>query len=168
MAEHFLFKVEFQWFFIALSVRPDRRRAMVAHLLPNRAWARIIVSSSSDVNALCSTWGESWLHHLNRHDFPDLPGMDLLIKDQLRGPCFCTSFCKASSSSGLHGPLIRSTSFLVAAMSTRKSYENGREGERERLGSGFGAWEFGRSLLMGFLIWEQRWRRGRVGYITKG
>ena len=37
MDEHFRLSVEFQWFLMALSVRPLRRRAMVAHLLPNRA-----------------------------------------------------------------------------------------------------------------------------------
>ena len=86
MDEHFLLRVEFQWFLIALSVRPLRRRAMVAHLLPIRAWALMIVSSSSALNGLCSTSGDSWLHHRNLHDFPDRPGIDLLIRDQFLGP----------------------------------------------------------------------------------
>ncbi|KAJ0889064.1 hypothetical protein HanRHA438_Chr09g0408861 [Helianthus annuus] len=112
MEQHFLFKVEFQWFLIALSVRPDNKRAMVAHLLPKRAWARRMVSSSSGVKARCSTCGDSWLHHRNRQDLPDLPGMFLLTSDQFLGPCCSTSCWSMWSSSGLHGPLIRSMSFV--------------------------------------------------------
>ncbi|KAM1776439.1 hypothetical protein ACFX11_043252 [Malus domestica] len=71
---------------MALSVRPLSSRAMVAHLFPNRAWARIMVSSSSGLKGRCSTSGESWLHHRRRQDLPDLPGIDLLISDQFLGP----------------------------------------------------------------------------------
>lgn len=124
--EYLRLSVEFQWFLMALSVRPESRRAMVAHLLPNLAWARRMVSSSSGVKGRCSTCGESWLHHRRRHDLPDRPGMDLLMSDQLRAPWRPTSRCSASSSSGLHGPLIRSTSLpppppppLHAAMTRR-------------------------------------------------
>ncbi|KAH0911753.1 hypothetical protein HID58_035074 [Brassica napus] len=58
-SEHFRLSVEFQWFFTALSVRPLRRRAIVAHLLPNLARAETIVSSSSAENGRCSTSGDS-------------------------------------------------------------------------------------------------------------
>nr|ACR36067.1 unknown [Zea mays] len=97
---------------MALSVRPERRRAMVAHLLPNLACARRMVSSSSAVKGRCSTCGDSWLHHRRRHDLPERPGMDRLMRDQLRAPWRATRRCRASSSSGLQGPLIRSTSDL--------------------------------------------------------
>ena len=116
MAEHLRLRVEFQWFLIALSVRPVSKRAMVAHLLPNRAWARKMVLSSSGVKGRCSTWGDSWLHQRRRHDLPDLPGMDLLIKDQFLGPCFWTNRVKASSSSGLHGPLILGMFVIMACL----------------------------------------------------
>jgi hypothetical protein len=118
-AEYLRLSVEFQWFLMALSVRPESNLAMVAHLFPNLAWARRMASSSSGVKGRCSTCGESWLHHRRRHDLPDRPGMDLLMRDQLRAPWRPTRRCSASSSSGLHGPLIRSTSLaLHAAMAT--------------------------------------------------
>lgn len=75
-----------------------------------------MVSSSSGVKARCSTWGDSWLHHRSLQDLPERPGIDLLMSDQFLGPCLSTSFCKASSSSGLHGPLIRSMSFRLTAI----------------------------------------------------
>uniref|UniRef100_A0A7N0V127 Uncharacterized protein n=1 Tax=Kalanchoe fedtschenkoi TaxID=63787 RepID=A0A7N0V127_KALFE len=65
-----------------------------------------MVSSSSAENWRCSTRGLSWLHHLRRHDFPDLPLMWRLIKDQLLAPCFSTRRVRTRSSSALHGPLI--------------------------------------------------------------
>ncbi|CAA6670582.1 unnamed protein product [Spirodela intermedia] len=83
---------------MALSVLPLSSRAMVAHLFPNLACARMIFSSSSCVKGRCSTCGDSWLHQRRRHDFPDLPGTCLLMSDQFLGPCFCTSFFKASAS----------------------------------------------------------------------
>ncbi|KAG0493364.1 hypothetical protein HPP92_004358 [Vanilla planifolia] len=114
-AEYFRFRVEFQWFLTALSVRPLSNRAMVAHLFPKRWWALMMSSSSSGEKERCSTDGDSWLHHRSRHDFPDLPGIDLLISDQFLAPSLFTSLCNISSSSGLHGPLIRSISLLLAA-----------------------------------------------------
>ena len=135
--ECFRLRVEFQWFLMALSVRPERSLAMVAHLLSNLAWARRMVSSSSGVKGRCSTCGESWLHHRRRHDLPDRPGMDLLMRDQLRAPWRPTRRCSASSSSGLQGPLIRSTSLAppslhaddMAATSDRStSKEDGTNG----------------------------------------
>lgn len=104
-----------------VTVRPLRSRAMIAHLLPNWAWAWIMVSSSSGVKGRCWTSGESWLHHRSLQDFPDRPGIDLLIKDQFLGPYVWTSRCKASSSPGLHGPLIRSKSFLVDGIEIYKN-----------------------------------------------
>ncbi|XP_065036596.1 uncharacterized protein LOC135672070 [Musa acuminata AAA Group] len=108
-------RVEYQWFLMALSVRPERRRAMVAHLLPKRRWARTMASSSSAVKGRCSTRGDSWLHHRRRHDLPDRPGMDRLISDQFLGPCRSTRRNSASSSSALHGPVTRVISLLRPA-----------------------------------------------------
>ncbi|KVI09928.1 Ribosomal protein L41 [Cynara cardunculus var. scolymus] len=99
-------RVEFQWFLIALSVRPGRSLEMVDHLLPWIACARRITSSSSRVNGRCSTSGLSWLHHRRRHDFPERPGILELMRDQLRGPCCSTSFTRVASSCGLQEPLI--------------------------------------------------------------
>ncbi|KAJ8486406.1 hypothetical protein OPV22_018891 [Ensete ventricosum] len=70
--EHLRLRSEYKWFLMA-SVRPERRRAMVAHLLPKRQWARMMVSSSSVVKGRCSTRGDSWLHHRRRHDLPERP-----------------------------------------------------------------------------------------------
>uniref|UniRef100_A0A7C9ACK1 Secreted protein n=1 Tax=Opuntia streptacantha TaxID=393608 RepID=A0A7C9ACK1_OPUST len=140
---------------MALSVRPLRSLAIVAHLLPNLAWALMMISSSSGENGRCSTSGESWLHHRSRQDLPDLPGIDLLINDQFRAPCRWTSFCKSSSSSGLHGPLIRSAAIdasfevvwfsIILTLGERKigiervrNRKRGRERQidRDRLGTG--------------------------------
>ncbi|KAG9453526.1 hypothetical protein H6P81_006430 [Aristolochia fimbriata] len=101
-------RVEFQWFLMALSVRPGRSLAMAAHLFPWAAWAEMITSSSSSEKGRCCTEGLNWLHHRSRHDFPDLPGTPALIADQFLGPCCVTSFLNTSSSSGLHDPFIRS------------------------------------------------------------
>ncbi|THU66074.1 hypothetical protein C4D60_Mb05t10360 [Musa balbisiana] len=98
-------RVEFQWFLTALSVRPGRRRAMVAHLFPYRAWAATMASSSAGLKGRRCTVGLSWLHHRSRHDFPDRPGMLALITVQLRGPCCSTSRIRTASSSGFHEPL---------------------------------------------------------------
>ncbi|KAK3152346.1 hypothetical protein QOZ80_2BG0157670 [Eleusine coracana subsp. coracana] len=108
--ESFRLSDEFQWFFTALSVRPGRSRAMAAHRLPSRAWARRIVASSSGVNGRRSTCGDSWLHHRSRHDLPDRPGMPRPIAVQFRAPWRSTSRRSASSSSGLQGPFILSHS----------------------------------------------------------
>lgn len=42
-------RVEFQWFLIALSVLPGKRRAITAHLFPWMACAATMVRSSSSV-----------------------------------------------------------------------------------------------------------------------
>lgn len=84
---------------------------MVAHRLPNFAWAAKMVSSSAGENGRCSTLGLSWLHHRSRQDFPDRPFMYLLINDQFRGPYRSTSRVRILSSSALQGPLILSGRF---------------------------------------------------------
>ncbi|KAF4363461.1 hypothetical protein F8388_016589 [Cannabis sativa] len=52
-------RVEFQWFLMALSVRPGRSLAMVAHLFPWAAWAWMMMESSSGVKGRCCTLGHS-------------------------------------------------------------------------------------------------------------
>uniref|UniRef100_A0A803QW97 Uncharacterized protein n=1 Tax=Cannabis sativa TaxID=3483 RepID=A0A803QW97_CANSA len=84
---------------------------MVAQRLPYWACAASMVSSSAGEKGLCSTLGLSWLHHLSRHDLPDLPFMYRLIKDQFLAPYRSTSRVRIRSSSVLHGPLIRSGLF---------------------------------------------------------
>lgn len=81
---------------------------MVAQRFPNRAWAAKMVSSSAGENGLCATLGLNWLHHLSLHDFPDLPLIYRLIRDQFLGPYRSTSLVNILSSSALHGPLILS------------------------------------------------------------
>ena len=81
---------------------------MAAQRLPSRAWARAMAASSSAVNGLRSSPGESWLHHRNRHDLAEWPGTPRPMAVQLRAPWHSTSRRSAASSSGLHGPLIRS------------------------------------------------------------
>ena len=98
--------VEFQWFLMALSVRPGRRRAMVAHLLPWMEWARRICWSSQSEKGRWWTCGLSWLHHRRRHDLPERPAISLLMAVQLRGPKACTRRRRHASSSGLHGPFM--------------------------------------------------------------
>ncbi|CAA7407656.1 unnamed protein product [Spirodela intermedia] len=116
---------------MALSVLPLSSRAMVAHLFPNLACARMIFSSSSCVKGRCSTCGDSWLHQRRRHDFPDLPGTCLLMSDQFLGPCFCTSFFKASASpdqTAGRSPLW-ALGVRVAVGRSRKEEEGGPEME---------------------------------------
>ncbi len=48
-------RIDFQWFFIALSVLPVRLLAMVAHLLPWSLWAWMMAESFSAVNGWCCT-----------------------------------------------------------------------------------------------------------------
>jgi hypothetical protein len=58
------FMVLFQWFLMALSVRPGSSLAMVAHLLPCCACAFRMRRSSSSVKVSLRTSGFSWLHQL--------------------------------------------------------------------------------------------------------
>lgn len=66
----FLAMITCQWFFTALSVRPGKSLAIIAHLLPYTLWAANSLSSSSSVNARRLILGSSWLNHLNLQLFP--------------------------------------------------------------------------------------------------
>lgn len=59
-----------QWFFTALSVRPGKSLAMVAHLFPCTRWEARRRSSSSSVKGLLLILGSNWLNHLNLQLFP--------------------------------------------------------------------------------------------------
>jgi hypothetical protein len=58
--------VEFQWFLIALSVRPGSRLAISAHLFPSSSCAARMVRSSSAVHGVFFISGFRWLCHLHR------------------------------------------------------------------------------------------------------
>lgn len=73
--------VEFQWFLIALSVRPGRSLAISAHLLPSCLCASISMLSSSSDHASFLIEGLRWLCHRSRHCLPILPCWRA-IKDQ--------------------------------------------------------------------------------------
>lgn len=60
-----------QWFFTALSVRPGKSLAMVAHLFPCTRWEARRRSSSSSVKGFLLILGSNWLNHLNLQLFPD-------------------------------------------------------------------------------------------------
>lgn len=65
--------VEFQWFLIALSVRPGRSLAISAHLLPSCLCASINMLSSSSDHASFLIEGLRWLCHRSLHCLPILP-----------------------------------------------------------------------------------------------
>lgn len=107
---------------------------MVAQRLPSRAWAAKMVSSSAGENGLCSTCGLNWLHHLSLHDFPDLPFMYRLIRDQFFGPHLSTRVIKMRSSSALHGPLTLSalwTALGVLSLPAKDDSDEEEEPEDE-------------------------------------
>ena len=83
--------VEFQWFLMALSVRPSSFLAMLAHLFPYTLCQRMMVMSSSSVNGCLFTAGLSWLHQRSRQLLLDRFGKLWAISDQLRAPCLATS-----------------------------------------------------------------------------
>mmetsp|Transcript_3011 Transcript_3011/g.5756 ORF Transcript_3011/g.5756 Transcript_3011/m.5756 type:complete len:237 (+) Transcript_3011:103-813(+) len=64
--------VLYQWFLMALSVRPGRSFAISAHLLPTRCWASYMYFSSSSVHGSFLMSGSRWFSHLVLHCFPDL------------------------------------------------------------------------------------------------
>lgn len=70
----FFFIEEFQWFLIALSVRPGNILAISAHLFPNLRWLwRMRRSSLSDQFLDLLMFGLRWLCQRSRHCFPVLP-----------------------------------------------------------------------------------------------
>lgn len=67
-----------------------------------------MIASSVGEKGRCCTEGLSWLHHRKRQDLPERPGMPVLMRDQLRGPCSSTSLIRVASSCGVHEPFMLS------------------------------------------------------------
>lgn len=88
----FFFIVEFQWFFIELSVRPGSILVIYAHLLPCAICARNKIHYYSNIHSDLRIEGFKWLCHLSRHCFPRRPGTNFAMNDHLWGPYFSTSF----------------------------------------------------------------------------
>jgi len=65
--------VEFQWFFMALSVLPGKTRAISAQRFPIFLWARNKIHYSRLLHSYFLILGLRWLCHLSRHCFPTLP-----------------------------------------------------------------------------------------------
>ena len=57
--------MEFQWFLMALSVRPGSSLAISAHRLPHFLWADCKMVSSSAVHSPFFTAGSRWLCQLH-------------------------------------------------------------------------------------------------------
>ena len=101
-------RVEFQWFLMALSVRPTNVLAISAHLLPNWLWARISLRSSSRLHSSRLISGLRWLYQRSRHCLPMRPGSCCAILDHCLAPSWPTSSMILASSSVVHGPLTSS------------------------------------------------------------
>lgn len=69
------------------TYRPGRSFAIVAHLLPRRSWASMMMRSSSAVHCSLRTAGLSWLCQRSRHCLPMRPLRCDEMNDQLCGPC---------------------------------------------------------------------------------
>mmetsp|Transcript_4754 Transcript_4754/g.14192 ORF Transcript_4754/g.14192 Transcript_4754/m.14192 type:complete len:269 (-) Transcript_4754:195-1001(-) len=100
--------VEFHLFLMALSVLPGRSFEISAHLFPCFLCASIRVLSSSMLQGSCLMSGFRWLCHLSLHCLPILPGSFSAITLHFFGPCSLTREMIFLSSSGVHGPLMRS------------------------------------------------------------
>mmetsp|Transcript_23675 Transcript_23675/g.80704 ORF Transcript_23675/g.80704 Transcript_23675/m.80704 type:complete len:285 (-) Transcript_23675:136-990(-) len=100
--------VLFQWFLMALSVRPTNSFAMSAHLLPYLRCASSSLASSTPLHPSRLMSGLRWLCHRSRHCLPMRPGSCWAIFDHCFGPSSFTSWMIFSSSSAVHGPLTRS------------------------------------------------------------
>jgi len=85
------FILEFQWFLIALSVRPGKKEVISTHLLPFNLWQRNNTHSSSSLQASLLILGFKWLCHLSLHYFPILPGICWAIKVHFYGPYYSTN-----------------------------------------------------------------------------
>lgn len=109
---YFFFIVEFQWFFIELSVRPGNIFVISAHLFPWALCAKNKIHSSWFDQSTFRMQGLRWLCQRSRHCFPSLPGTCLAIMDHLWGPCFYTNFLTRLSSSSVHGFFLRNLSPL--------------------------------------------------------
>ena len=79
--------LEFQWFLIALSVRPGSSFAISAHLLPHSRHAVTITASSASVHGPLLMSAHKWLCHRSRHCFPSRPFSASAITVHDLAPC---------------------------------------------------------------------------------
>mmetsp|Transcript_15571 Transcript_15571/g.49461 ORF Transcript_15571/g.49461 Transcript_15571/m.49461 type:complete len:313 (+) Transcript_15571:205-1143(+) len=101
----------FQWFLMALSVRPGSILAISAHRLPSCRCASSSTRSSSAVQWSFLMAGSSWLCQRSRHCLPVLPVRLAAMSDQHLVPCVSTSCRTVASSSSVHGRF-RGSSFF--------------------------------------------------------
>mmetsp|Transcript_6391 Transcript_6391/g.21443 ORF Transcript_6391/g.21443 Transcript_6391/m.21443 type:complete len:217 (+) Transcript_6391:1338-1988(+) len=102
------FSVLFQWFLIALSVRPTNVFAISAHLFPNVLCAMIKLRSSSRDHSSRLISGLRWLYHRSRHCLPIRPGSCCAILLHCFAPNSPTSSMILASSSLVQGPFTSS------------------------------------------------------------
>ncbi len=114
----FFFIVEFQWFFIELSVRPGSILVISAHLLPWAVCAKKRIHSSCSIHSTFRMFGLRWLCHRSRHCFPSLPSTNLAMKDQRCGPYFSTSLRTRLSYSSVQGFFLRNLDLLLSDSGT--------------------------------------------------
>ena len=103
----FFFMVEFQWFFIELSVLPGSILVIYAHLLPWAVCAKKRVHSSWGIHSILRMLGLRWLCHRYRHCFPKRPSTNLAMKDHRCGPYFSTNFLTRLSYCSVQGFFLR-------------------------------------------------------------
>ena len=107
MSSLFLFFiVEFQWFFIVLSVLRGIIFAIYDHLFPNILWAKKRIHSSWKTHYPLFINGLRWLCHLYRHCLPSLPSTNFAMKDHFWAPYFWTRFLTRLSYCSVHGFLL--------------------------------------------------------------
>jgi hypothetical protein len=69
----FFFMVEFQWFFIELSVLPGSILVISAHLLPWAVCAKKRIHYSCSIHSIFKIEGLRWLCQRYRHCLPSRP-----------------------------------------------------------------------------------------------
>jgi hypothetical protein len=114
----FFFIVEFQWFFMELSVRPGSILVISAHLLPWAVCAKNRIHSSCSIHSTFRMLGFRWLCHRSLHCFPSLPSTNLAMKDHRCGPYFSTSLRTKLSSSSVQGFFLRNLDLLLSDSAT--------------------------------------------------
>jgi len=118
----------FQWFFIALSVRPVRYLAISDHLLPKCLCNSSSLRSSASVQGSFFTLSSKWLYHRSRHCFPVLPFSWAATVGQARVPSRATNLRTIASSAFDHGRLCTRFFSIVLRLSRRmvKTNESSR------------------------------------------
>jgi len=117
----FFFMVEFQWFFMELSVRPGSIFVISAHLLPWAVCAKNRIHSSWAVHSTFSIDGLRWLCQRSRHCLPNRPSTNLAIKDQRWGPYFSTNLRTNRSYCSVHGFFLRNLDLLLSDSGSESS-----------------------------------------------